>query len=110
MEGGAVTDSESIRLETDLRSAGGGSETVEAVARPEAEAGSAAVPGAETEGGSPRPRRSLRRRLGGTVVLLVLTMLFFLPWWTLFASGVDWPFPVFLASTVVFASWLVSFP
>jgi predicted MPP superfamily phosphohydrolase len=44
------------------------------------------------------------------VVFLVLAMLFFLPWWTLFASGVDWPFPVFLAGTVVFAAWLVSFP
>ncbi|WP_255949627.1 metallophosphoesterase [Streptomyces odontomachi] len=52
----------------------------------------------------------MRRRLGGTVVFLVLAMLFFLPWWTLFASGVDWPFPVFLAGTVVFACWLVSFP
>ncbi|WP_371793561.1 metallophosphoesterase [Streptomyces sp. NBC_01471] len=52
----------------------------------------------------------MRRRLGGAVVLLVLAMLFFLPWWTLFASGADWPFPVFLAGTVVFACWLVSFP
>ncbi|WP_442814723.1 metallophosphoesterase [Streptomyces sp. NBC_01198] len=48
--------------------------------------------------------------MGGTVVLLVLAMLFALPWWTLFASGVDWPFPVFLAGTAVFACWLVSFP
>ncbi|MFG2404918.1 metallophosphoesterase [Streptomyces brevispora] len=91
-----MTDSESIRSESDLGSAGRESESVEAVARP--------------EGASASPRRSLRRRLGGTVVLLVLVMLFFLPWWTLFASGVDWPFPVFLAGTVAFACWLVSFP
>lgn len=44
------------------------------------------------------------------MVFLVLAVLFFLPWWTLFASGVDWPFPVFLTGTVVFAAWLVSFP
>jgi hypothetical protein len=44
------------------------------------------------------------------VVLLVLATLFFLPWWTLFAAGVDWPFPVFLAGTVVFAALLVAFP
>ncbi|WP_446447077.1 metallophosphoesterase [Streptomyces brevispora] len=91
-----MTDSESIRSESDLRSPGRESESVEAVARP--------------EGASTSPRRSLRRRLGGAVVLLVLVMLFFLPWWTLFASGVDWPFPAFLAGTVVFACWLVSFP
>lgn len=108
VRGGAVTDSESIRSESELRPAGAGSETAVAGARPEA--GSAATPGDGTEGGSPRPRRSLRRRLGVTVVLLVLALLFSLPWWTLFASGVDWPFPVFVAGTVVFASWLVSFP
>ncbi|MFJ6215719.1 metallophosphoesterase [Streptomyces sp. NPDC092296] len=73
-----------------------------AVAPPEA--------GAETGGGSAGPRRSLRRRLGGSVVFLVLAALFFLPWWTLFASGAHWPFPVFLAGTVVFAAGLVSFP
>jgi uncharacterized protein len=120
-----VTDSESIRSGPDSRSAGGrsesvaavarpaaeaGSESVAAVARPEAEVGSAAVPGARAEDGSARPRRSLRRRLGGTVFLLVLAMLFVLPWWTLFASGVDWPLPVFVAGTVVFACGLVSFP
>ncbi|WP_329456682.1 metallophosphoesterase [Streptomyces sp. NBC_01497] len=44
------------------------------------------------------------------MVLLVLAMLFFLPWWTLFASGADWPLPVFLSGTVVFAAWLASFP
>ncbi|MBF9072625.1 metallophosphoesterase [Streptacidiphilus fuscans] len=51
-----------------------------------------------------------RRRLGGAVVFLVLALLFVLPWATLFAFGVHWPFPVFLAGTVVFAVGLVSFP
>jgi predicted MPP superfamily phosphohydrolase len=44
------------------------------------------------------------------VVVLVLLILCLPPWWTLFASGVDWPLPVFLAGTVVFAAWLVAFP
>ncbi|WP_235032099.1 metallophosphoesterase [Actinacidiphila yanglinensis] len=52
----------------------------------------------------------MRRRLGTTVVFLVLALLFVLPWWTLFGSGAGWPFPVFLAGTVVFAVALVSFP
>lgn len=56
------------------------------------------------------PRRSLRARLGGVVVVLVLAVLFFLPWWTLFGSGTDWPFPVFLVGTVVLAVMLVAFP
>lgn len=104
-----MTDSESIRAEADLRSSGAGPESgADAVVRPGD--GTAPGDGPRSEEGSPRPPRSLRRRLGGTVVLLVLTLLFFLPWWTLFASGVDWPFPVFLAGTVVFASGLVSFP
>ncbi|MBB4926245.1 metallophosphoesterase [Kitasatospora kifunensis] len=77
-----------------------------AVARPEV--GAVPVPGAETPGESARPRRSLLRRLA--VVVLILVVLCLPPWWTLFASGVDWPLPVFLAGTVVFAAWLVSFP
>ncbi|WP_243640276.1 metallophosphoesterase [Streptacidiphilus pinicola] len=48
------------------------------------------------------------RRL--SVVLGILLLLFVPPWWTLFASGVDWPLPVVLAGTVVFAASLVSFP
>jgi uncharacterized protein len=50
----------------------------------------------------------MRRRLA--VFVLVLVVLCLPPWWTLFASGVDWPSPVFLAGTVVFAAWMVSFP
>lgn len=58
--------------------------------------------------GSARPRRSLGRRLA--VVVLVLVVLGLPPWWTLFAAGADWPFPVLLVGTVVLAAWLVSFP
>lgn len=104
-----MADSESIRAESDLRSSGGGPESVAAAAARTGD-GAEPVPGPRSDEDSPRPARSLRRRLGGAVVLLVLTMLFFLPWWTLFASGVDWPFPVFLAGTVVLAASLVSFP
>lgn len=99
-----------------------------AVTRPEDEAGPAPVAGAGTEDGSKAgdgaedgskaeagdggagPRRSLRRRLGGSVVFLVLALLFVLPWWTLFGSGAGWPVPVFVAGTVVFACGLVAFP
>lgn len=127
-----MTDSESIRSEADLRSAGGRPEGEGAVAvtRPGPDAGQTAAPGADagqarvssadadpapvptTDAGGRkrRPRGNLRQRLGLPVVLLVLTTLFFLPWWTLFASGVDWPFPVVLVGTVAFACWLVSFP
>ncbi|MFJ2955023.1 metallophosphoesterase [Streptomyces sp. NBC_00669] len=52
----------------------------------------------------------MRRRLGGSVVFLVLALLFVLPWWTLFGSGAGWPVPVFVAGTVVFACGLVAFP
>jgi predicted MPP superfamily phosphohydrolase len=100
-----VADSESVRSDPDLGPAGRARESVEAGA------GAAAVPGGAASGGANgRPRGSLRRRLGGTVVLLVLATLFVLPWWTLFGSGAGWPFPVFLAGTAVFACWLVSFP
>ncbi|GAB7182124.1 metallophosphoesterase [Kitasatospora sp. Ki12] len=44
------------------------------------------------------------------MVVLVLVVLCLPPWWTLFASGTDWPLPVFLAGTAVCAAWLVSFP
>lgn len=57
-----------------------------------------------------RPRRSLLplRRLA--VLVAVLVVLCLPPWWTLFASGVDWPLPVFVTGTLVFAAWLVFFP
>jgi predicted MPP superfamily phosphohydrolase len=84
-----VTDSEFTGSESDV-----------VIARPEA--------GGEASGERASSRGSMRRRLA--VVFLVLLLLFLPPWWTLFASGVDWPFPVFLTGTVVFAAWLVSFP
>ncbi|MFG1805140.1 metallophosphoesterase [Streptomyces sp. NPDC049040] len=74
------------------------------------EAGSDGAAPVTPAGGDAHPRQSLRRRLGGTVILLVLATLFLLPWWTLFGSGTDWPLPVFLAGTAVFAASLVSFP
>jgi predicted MPP superfamily phosphohydrolase len=72
-------------------------------------AGTAEVAGGAEEA-PPRPRGSLRRRLGGGVVFLVLALLFVLPWWTLFGSGTDWPLPVFVVGTAVFGASLVSFP
>ncbi|MCX4747984.1 metallophosphoesterase [Kitasatospora sp. NBC_01287] len=50
----------------------------------------------------------MRRRLA--VAVLVLVVLCLPPWWTLFASGVHWPFPVFLVGTVVLALWPALFP
>ncbi|MFC1417831.1 metallophosphoesterase [Streptacidiphilus cavernicola] len=44
------------------------------------------------------------------MIVLVLLVLCLPPWWTLFGSGTDWPLPVFVVGTVVFACWLVSFP
>lgn len=67
------------------------------------ESGTGAADGASARG-------SLRRRLGGGVVLLVLALLFLVPWWTLFGSGAGWPLPVFLVGTAGFAASLVSFP
>lgn len=65
--------------------------------------------GTGTAGGG-SARGAVRRRLGGGVVLLVLALLFAVPWWTLFGSGADWPLPVFLVGTVGFAASLISFP
>jgi predicted MPP superfamily phosphohydrolase len=44
------------------------------------------------------------------VVLLVLTWLYLVPWWTLLGSGADWPAPVFAAGTAVTACSLATFP
>ncbi|WP_370152107.1 metallophosphoesterase [Streptacidiphilus sp. EB129] len=40
----------------------------------------------------------------------MLVSLFFLPWWTLFAATTDWPLPVVLVGTVLFAGALLAFP
>ncbi|MBM2622640.1 metallophosphoesterase [Actinoplanes sp. LDG1-06] len=61
----------------------------------------------ETEPSRRRPGRAIRFALtiGG-----VLLLLFGVPWWTLLASGNDWPTGVFVAGTVVFAVALAAFP
>ncbi|WP_406294363.1 metallophosphoesterase [Embleya sp. NBC_00888] len=61
----------------------------------------------------PRERsaaRVLRRLRGIGVLLLVLALLFVLPWWTLLGSGTDWPLPVFVTGTVLFFGALAAFP
>ncbi|WP_042440904.1 metallophosphoesterase [Streptacidiphilus albus] len=74
----------------------------------------ATPPGAADGSGPENPeaadgrKRKLRRPLAALVTVLLL--LFVLPWWTLFASGADWPFPVVLVGTVVFAVTLLVFP
>ena len=86
MRGSAVTDNESHGPETD-------------VLGPVAE-------------GSPEAADGRKRGPGRPLAALVtvLLLLFVLPWWTLFASGADWPLPVFLVGTVVFAATLLGFP
>ncbi len=54
-----------------------------------------------------RPGRAARFAL---VVAAVLALLFGVPWWTLVWSGNDWPTPVFVAGTVVFAAAAAAFP
>ncbi|MFD9125124.1 metallophosphoesterase [Kitasatospora sp. NPDC059571] len=63
---------------------------------------------AQAPGRSAGRRGSVIRRLA--VAVLVLVVLCLPPWWTLFASGADWPFPVLPAGTVVLAAWVVAFP
>ncbi|WP_236655164.1 metallophosphoesterase [Streptacidiphilus carbonis] len=48
--------------------------------------------------------------MGTVVVFAVLVLLFVLPWWTLFSGGTDWPLPVVVVGTVVFAAALIAFP
>jgi len=98
MRGSTVTDNESHGSETDVL---GPSDATP----PEAAAGSGPEEGPEAADGR---KRKLRRPLAALVTVLLL--LFVLPWWTLFASGADWPFPVVLVGTVVFAVTLLVFP
>ncbi|MDT7729352.1 MAG: uncharacterized protein QOI21_5928 [Actinomycetota bacterium] len=51
-----------------------------------------------------------RRVLIGVLVAAVLVLLFAVPWWALVFSPTDWPFPVVLVGTIVFAAGLVAFP
>lgn len=64
----------------------------------------------ETRPRDRKPPRVLRRLGGFGVFLLILALLFLLPWWTLFGSGTDWPLPVFVTGTVVFVGALAAFP
>ncbi|WP_250008517.1 metallophosphoesterase [Actinoplanes sp. M2I2] len=61
----------------------------------------------ETEPRRRRPGRVISFALTVTAVLLLL---FGVPWFFLFFSGNDWPGPVRVAGTVVFAVALVTFP
>nr|WP_245883339.1 metallophosphoesterase [Streptomyces hyaluromycini] len=101
-----MTDYESDRSEPVAPSArGGGPDTV--VLGP-----SSGVEGQADAGASPATRggtavRILRRL---AILVAVLVSLFFLPWWTLFSSGTDWPFPVVLVGTVLFAAAAFALP
>ncbi len=55
-------------------------------------------------------RRRAGRRLLLAVPLLALALLFGVPWWTLVLSGPEWPTPVVVVGTVVFAVGVVAFP
>ena len=100
MRGSTVTDNESHGSGTDVL---GPSDATP----PEAAAGSGPE-GPEGPEAADGRKRKLRRPLAALVTVLLL--LFVLPWWTLFASGADWPFPVVLVGTVVFAVTLLVFP
>jgi predicted MPP superfamily phosphohydrolase len=54
--------------------------------------------------------RSSRRLLLSVVFVIVLLALFWVPWDALAAAGTDWPTPVVVVLTVVFAVALVAFP
>lgn len=84
---------------------GGGPDTV--ALGPSSEAGVSAGAGS-----SPAPKGGGAVRILRRVVILVVVLisLFFLPWWTLFSSHTDWPFPVVLVGTVLFAAALLAFP
>ncbi|HEX4705716.1 MAG TPA: metallophosphoesterase [Pseudonocardiaceae bacterium] len=53
--------------------------------------------------------RALRRSLFVLAIVIVLGLLFAVPWWTLVWSD-DWPAPVTVIGTVVFGVALVAFP
>jgi predicted MPP superfamily phosphohydrolase len=56
---------------------------------------------------TPRRRRHWRRM---AVVLAVMLLLFGVPWWTLLASGADWPTAAFVICTLLFAAAFVAMP
>ncbi|WP_412543490.1 metallophosphoesterase [Longispora sp. K20-0274] len=55
-------------------------------------------------------RRSAPRWLWLIPAFTVLGLLFGVPWWLLVVSGSDWPTPVVVAGTLLFAGVLVAFP
>ncbi|WP_123024995.1 metallophosphoesterase [Mycolicibacterium stellerae] len=57
---------------------------------------------------SPEPSRRHWRRLA--FVLAVTLLLFGVPWWTLLAAGADWPMPVYVIGTFLFAAAFVAMP
>jgi predicted MPP superfamily phosphohydrolase len=54
-------------------------------------------------------RRSLRPYFFGVTITAILFLLFGVPWWVLVASGAQWPTPVAVTGTVVFAAAMVGF-
>jgi len=54
-------------------------------------------------------RRSLRPYLFGVTITAILLLLFGVPWWVLVASGAQWPTPVAVVGTAVFAAAMVAF-
>jgi hypothetical protein len=62
-------------------------------------------------GPQPRRRRSvLRPVLFGLTLMVVLGLLFGVPWWTFVVAGNDWPVVGVVLGTVVFAGTAVGFP
>jgi uncharacterized protein len=55
-------------------------------------------------------RRSLRPYLFGLTITAILALLFGVPWWTLVLGNAQWPTPVVVGGTVLFACALVAFP
>jgi predicted MPP superfamily phosphohydrolase len=64
---------------------------------------------AQTEQTEQRARTG-RRVVFTLVVVVALALLFGVPWWTLVFSGPDWPTPVVVIGTVVFAGAAALFP
>ncbi|MEV6925269.1 metallophosphoesterase [Dactylosporangium sp. NPDC051485] len=57
-----------------------------------------------------RPRSLLRPLAFTATLVVVLGLLFGVPWWSLVMAGNDWPAAVQVAGTLVFAAALVTFP
>jgi predicted MPP superfamily phosphohydrolase len=55
-------------------------------------------------------RRSLRPLIFGGTITAILALLFGVPWWSLVVYGAQWPTPVVVAGTIVFAVAMAAFP